>query len=181
MVSRSCKEARDWRRRQFSPPRVRCGGAPFPTPGAMRPRPPTGVTHPMKKLLTITALTIALSGSPLLLGAPEPGVHSSDAPARTEKPAKRIPFRGKISAVDSAAKTFTLEGKQKARIFHVTAETRLKKDSQPARFDALKVGETVGGQYCAGTGGTLEVVSMNIGAKAPKEKAVEKPDRKSKP
>ena len=127
----------------------------------------------------VTLLTIALSGSPLLFGGAEPDTYSSDAPAGTEKSVKRIPFRGKISAVDSAAKTFTLEGKQKSRTFHVTTETRLKKDGQEARFDDLKVGETVGGQYCEGTGGAMEVVTVNIGAKPKKEKALEKPDRKS--
>jgi hypothetical protein len=128
----------------------------------------------------VTVLTLSLSGSPLMFGAAESGASPADASAKTEKAAKRIPFRGKISAVDATARTFTLEGKEKARVFHVPAEAKLKKDGKEAAFDHLKVGETVGGQYQEGTGGTLEAVTVNIGAKPEKEKGVEKSDTKSK-
>jgi hypothetical protein len=75
--------------------------------------------------------------------------------------------------------TFTLEGKEKVRTFLVTTETRLKKDGQDAVFDDLKVGEAVGGQYCAGATGKQEVVLVNIGLKPGKEKSLEKSDRRS--
>jgi hypothetical protein len=133
----------------------------------------------MKKLLLATALTVALYGTPPALRAAESNPTPPDAAAKTEKSAKRIPFHGKISAVDATAKTFTLTGKEKARTFQVISETRLKKDGKEAAFEDLKVGETVGGQYRAGAAGALEAVLVNLGAKPEKEKAVEKPDTKS--
>jgi hypothetical protein len=135
----------------------------------------------MKNLLTAIALILVLSGSPRLFCADGSAANSSDPAAKTEKAAKRVPFRGKISAVDVIAKTFTLEGKEKPRTFRVTADTRLKKDGKDVSFDDLKVGEILGGQYREGTEGKLEAITVNIGAKAEKEKGLEKSDTRSKP
>ena len=126
------------------------------------------------------ALASALFGTASVNRAAET---SDSPPAATPKPetkVKRIPFRGKISAVDKVAMTFTLEGKEKVRTFRVTPDTRLKKDGQDAVFGDLKVGESVGGQYRVGATGAQEVVTMNLGAKPEKEKASEKSDRRSK-
>jgi len=125
------------------------------------------------------ALATALFGTPLANWAAEKSDSPPDAASKAEKKPKRIPFRGKISAVDKVAMTFTLEGKEKVRTFLVTTETRLKKDGQDAVFDDLKVGKAVGGQYCAGATGAQEVVLVNIGLKPAKEKSLEKSDRRS--
>ena len=134
----------------------------------------------MKRLLMAAALVTALIGTPLANRAAEKSDSPPEAAPKAEKKAKRIPFRGKISAVDKVARTFTLEGKEKVRTFRVTAETQLKKDGQDAVFDDLKVGESVGGQYCTGAAGTQEAVLVNVGAKPEKEKSLEKSDRRSK-
>ena len=123
------------------------------------------------------ALATALIGTPLVNWAAENSGSSPDGAPKAEKKAKRIPFRGKISAVDKVARTFTLEGKEKVRTFRVTTESRLKKDGQDAVFDDLKVGEVVGGQYCVGATGGQEAVLVNIGAKP---ENLEKSDRRSK-
>ena len=134
----------------------------------------------MKKLLMAAALTVALIGIPLNDWGAEKGDGAAGAAPNSETKTKRIPFRGKISAVDKAAKTFTLEGKEKARVFLVTKETRLKRDGQDAKLDDLKVGEPVGGQYRVGATGAKEALLVNIGPKPAKEKSLEKSDRRSK-
>ena len=123
------------------------------------------------------ALATALIGTPPVNWAAENSDSPPDAAPKAEKKVKRVPFRGKISAVDKVARTFTLEGKEKVRTFRVTTESRLKKDGQDAVFDDLKVGEVVGGQYCVGATGAQEAVLVNIGAKA---ENLEKSDRRSK-
>jgi hypothetical protein len=134
----------------------------------------------MKRLLMAAALATALIGTPLTHWAAEKSDSPPDAASKAEKKVKRIPFRGKISAVDKVAKTFTLEGKNKVRTFRVTTETRLKKDGQEAVFGDLKVGESVGGQYRVGAAGAQEVLLVNIGLKPAKGKSLEKSDRRSK-
>ena len=134
----------------------------------------------MKRILMAAALATALFGTPLANWAAEKSDSPPDAASKAEKKPKRIPFRGKISAVDKVAMTFTLEGKDKVRTFLVTRETRLKKDGQDAVFDDLKVGELVGGQYRVGATGAQETVLVNIGTKPGKEKSLGKSDRRSK-
>jgi Cu/Ag efflux protein CusF len=89
-----------------------------------------------------------------------------------------IPYNGKITAADAAAKTVTLSG-EKARVLHITSETRITKDGQPATFADAKVGEEVGGQYRE-VDGKLNAASLRIGpAPAKKKKADgEKKDEK---
>ncbi len=135
----------------------------------------------MRRLFIAAVLTTALLGSTLGSLAAEKNDSTSSTPSKAEKKAKRIPFRGRVTAVDPVAKTFTLAGKEKARTFLVTADTKLKKDGQEAVFDDLKVGELVGGQYCAAASGSLEAVLVNIGLKPGKEKSLEKSDMKSQP
>ncbi len=135
----------------------------------------------MRRLLIAAVLTTALLGNTVGSSAADKNDSTANTPPKADKKAKRIPFRGRISAVDPAAKTFTLEGKEKARTFLITTETKLKKDGQEALFDDLKVGELVGGQYCAAASGSLEAVLVNIGLKPGKEKPLEKSDMKSQP
>lgn len=119
----------------------------------------------MKKILSICLIAVVTALSvPLVQAADKP------APAENgEKKAPRaLPFRGKISAVDAAAKVITV-GERK---FHVTAATKFMKAGKPATFADATVGEEVGGSYRE-EGGKLELASLRIGPKpvdAPKEK-----------
>ncbi len=120
----------------------------------------------MKKLLGIAALAGAVLAMPFFtLAADAP----ADAP-KTEKKPRGVPFNGKVAAVDKTAKTISLEGKEKARVFYITSETRIHKDRKPATLDDVVVGERVGGYARENAQGKMEVVNLNAGLPAPKPK-----------
>src|SRR2546421_12806454 len=98
----------------------------------------------MKKLFGIAVLAAAVMAFPF---AARPADPPADAP-KTEKKARPVPFNGKVGAVDKTAKTVTLEGKEKSRVFQITSETRiLNKDRKPGTLDDIQVGDRVGGAY----------------------------------
>ena len=89
--------------------------------------------------------------------------------ATTEK-VKKIPFHGKIVALDQGAKTITLNGKS-ARVLHVLPETKLIDGSgSPTTFSIATVGEAVSGSYAKETMGLF---SLRIGAKGGSKEATE--------
>src|ERR1700761_4277318 len=78
---------------------------------------------------------------------------------------KKIPFHGKLAAVDTSAQTITLSGKS-ARVFHLTAETKITDGTgAPSTLAAATVGEDVGGSYTKDTAGTMTLFSVRFGAK----------------
>jgi hypothetical protein len=89
--------------------------------------------------------------------------------ARTEKKPSAHPFHGKLAAVDKAAKTITV-GKS---VYHVTAETKIKKDGNPGTLADAVIGEEASGYVKPADDGTLNASSLNLGAK-PDGKHVEK-------
>jgi hypothetical protein len=92
-------------------------------------------------------------------------------PADPAKPT-RMPFGGKLKAVDKVAKTITIDRENK-NTFAVTSETRITKAGKPATLDEAVVGEPVGG-LAVDKGGKLELLSLRLGAKPP-VKADDKP------
>ena len=108
----------------------------------------------------ITAIAINLT-TPLL------AEDAAVPPATTKAPEKGkfMPYRGKISAVDKTAKTITLGGKEKERVFQITADTRILKDGQPATLDDVQVGEQVRGQARVASQGNPELISLYLGPK----------------
>ncbi len=104
-----------------------------------------------------------------------------DAIEATQKSKRsdRAPFQGKIHAVDKAAQTVTLEGKERKRIIHLTAQTRIAKAGQPASLEDAAVGEEVAGQTIRTSDGREEAVSLRLGPK-PKEAARPNTGRKAK-
>jgi len=91
---------------------------------------------------------------------------------KKEAPARAIPFRGKIAAVDKQAKTI----KVGERTFHITAESKIAKAGKPATLDDATVGEEVGGAYREGADKKLNVVSLRVGPRPDAPAA--KPDDK---
>ena len=84
--------------------------------------------------------------------------------AATEK-VKKIPFHGKIVAMDTSAQTITLNGKS-ARVLHLGPSTKLTDGSgNPTTFSTATVGEDVGGSYEKDASGTMTLFSLRIGAK----------------
>jgi len=124
----------------------------------------------MKKIFGIATLAAAIFALPLLTQAADN--KPAETPAKPEKKARAVPFRGKIGAVDKVAKTVTLESKEKPRTFQITSETKIRKDKKPATLDDVAVGDSVGGSYRENAEGKMEVVSLNdSGVVAPKDKS----------
>jgi len=97
-------------------------------------------------------------------------IHTSPLFGQTATPAKvkKIPFHGKIVALDASAETITLNGKS-ARVLHVTPSTKLiDGNGSPTTFSTATVGEDVGGSY---NKADMTLFSLRIGAKAGSKEA----------
>jgi hypothetical protein len=114
------------------------------------------------RLLTLSLLSALAIGAPL-------AVRSADMAgnADTPKTQKRdtMPFTGKVKAVDKAALTLTLVGKERDRVFSIGTQTKMTKGGQPATLDDIAVGEEVGGQARMLADGRNEVLTLRIGPK----------------
>jgi hypothetical protein len=78
---------------------------------------------------------------------------------------KKLPFHGKLEAVDTTAQTITLSGKS-ARVFHLTPTTKITDGAgNPSSLAAATVGEDVGGSYTKDDAGTMTLYSVRFGAK----------------
>jgi hypothetical protein len=87
---------------------------------------------------------------------------------------RAIPYHGMISAVDQSAKTFTIAGKEKSRVFKVTEKTTVTKDEKPATMIDIAEKEEVRGSYWKNADGSLEAKSVKLGAKPATEKSKKK-------
>lgn len=128
----------------------------------------------MNRLFAVALLTAAVLVLPSLAQA-------GDKPAETpkaEKKAKGMPFNGTVSAVDRVAKTVTLEGKEKQRVFQVTSETKIFKNKKPATFDDILAGERVGGYVRENADGKSELITLNTGLAPKNEKSKAKEGEK---
>jgi hypothetical protein len=82
-----------------------------------------------------------------------------------------------ISTVDQTAKTFTIAGKEKSRVFKVTDTTVLTKAGAPATMKDVTANEEVRGSYTKAADGSLEAKTVKLGPPTDAEKA-EKPSKK---
>ena len=92
---------------------------------------------------------------------------------------RAVPFHGMISTVDQAAKTFTIAGKEKARVFKVTDKTVLTKAGAPATMKDVAANEEVRGSYLKAEDGGLEVKTAKLGPMTEAEKAASAKTSKS--
>ena len=116
------------------------------------------------KSLIMVGIFAALTSTGLYLNrGDEPGKRQSSS-EKIQK-IKRMPFRGKIMVINREAKTFTLPGKKKVRVFRVTTKTKFVKHGKAAKFSDAVVGEMVGGVAVAGAAKIKEVLSLRIGPK----------------
>jgi hypothetical protein len=145
----------------------------------------------MKTLLTklslLTLVGCALTFAPAQGWAQEkekgqgkPAEVPGDA-KKAPNPNRAVPFRGKIAAVDKAAKTITVG----ARTFQIGAETKITKDGKPATLDDAVVGEAVRGSARQAADGKLNAVSVAFGQKPAEGEGTapasgEKPAKKEK-
>jgi hypothetical protein len=109
--------------------------------------------------------------SPATTASPAASPATSPAAKQANRP---IPFRGKISAVDQSAKTFTLGGKEGSRVFKVTDSTTIMKAGAPATMTDIVENEQARGTYLKQADGTLEAKTVKIGPKAAGEKKARK-------
>ena len=136
----------------------------------------------MKKNITriavVALLTAAIGAAPTQVFG---GDQKKDQPAEGgkkeasagEKKKGRLPFHGKIAAVDKKAKTFTVG----ERTFQVTSETKLNKAGKPATLDDAAVGEEVGGSFEKAEDGKLHAKTVHLGPRVNNE--VKTPVKKS--
>jgi hypothetical protein len=154
------------------------------------------------KLNLITACIAALACSlPIASSAvtkksasptPDPSASASPAPKTKPSPspaadtttdvttARAIPFHGMISAVDQKAKTFTIAGKEKSRVFKISDKTVVTKAGAPATMKDVVANEEARGSYWKMTDGTLEAKSVKLGPKTDAEKAADEKRKEKK-
>src|SRR3954471_10039658 len=130
----------------------------------------------MKKVSAIILCALFFSNLTLDSGA---ATVITNAPAKGSEPAKKgrgLPFHGNVAAIDTRARTVTMEGK-KQRMFRVTADTKIHKDKKETTLATLAVGDYVGGYARETADGKLELVTLNIGSAPGKSKPASKPVR----
>jgi hypothetical protein len=148
------------------------------------------------KLKILSACTAALAyGVPLAAFAASPTPAASPkssskakttaadkaaAADTTTTKVRAIPFHGTIGSVEQTAKTFTIAGKEKSRVFKVTEATVITKAGAPATFADLVANEDVRGNYVKAADGTMEAKTVKVGPMTDAEKAEKKPSKKKK-
>lgn len=90
------------------------------------------------------------------------------ARAAAHKPVKRYPYHANVAAVDTTAKTLTLDGKKSQRVLHVTPTTRILKDKKPVALETINVGDYITGSL-VDTDGRLEPTTVNVGGTVSKK------------
>jgi hypothetical protein len=111
--------------------------------------------------------------SPATTATPAASPHGT-APAAAKPATRPIPFRGKVSAVDQSAKTFTLGGKKGSRVFKVTENTTITKAGAAATMTDIVADEHVRGTCLKQDDGTFEAKTVMIGPPAAGEKKAKK-------
>jgi hypothetical protein len=91
---------------------------------------------------------------------------------------RAVPFHGTIATVEQAAKTFTIAGKEKSRVFKVTETTVITKGGAPATITDLVANEEVRGNYVKAADGSMEARTVKVGPMTDAEKAERKPSKK---
>ena len=84
---------------------------------------------------------------------------------------RSIPFKGMIASVDMKAKTFTIAGKEKSRVFKMTDKTVFMKNGAAATMKDVAANEEARGSYWKEADGSLEARSVKLGPMTEEEKA----------
>jgi hypothetical protein len=115
------------------------------------------------KIAVLSLFTATLVALPALSRAQDTGAPTSPDQTAPAKPKKHgdLRFHGKLSAVDTNAKTLTVG----ELTLQVTADTKITKNGQPATLADGVVGQPVAGSYQKTADGKLNAVSVHFGAK----------------
>ena len=122
------------------------------------------MTRKIAKITTLSLFAVAVVAMPVLSRAQDnnaPASPNQTAPAKPKKH-NNPPFHGKLSAVDTNAKTLTVG----ALTLQVTPDTKITKDGQPATLLDGVVGQPVSGSYKKTNDGKLNAVTVHFGAKS---------------
>jgi hypothetical protein len=135
--------------------------------------------------LALCAPTLTAAASKAPPSAPDtataPVASAKAAPPAEKDPTERaVPFHGTISAADQQAKTFTIAGKEKSRVFKITDKTVLTKAGMAATMKDVTVNEEVRGSYWKAMDGSLEARIVKLGPMTEAEKAASKKHPKKK-
>lgn len=79
------------------------------------------------------------------------------------------PFRGTVDAINSSAKTITLDGKKTERVLHVTDASVLEKDGKPAKIEEIASGDYARGLLSKPDGSREILVKATFGPKPDKK------------
>lgn len=131
----------------------------------------------MNKQLSYLLAICFLIGAAVTTPTRAQDAKATSAQETKEKKPTPIPFAGKLGAVDKAAMSITLDGKNKKRTILVTPQTRILKAGKPATLEDAVIGEEVGGQAVKNADGQEEAVSLRVG---PKPEADVKPKKSRK-
>lgn len=113
--------------------------------------------------------------------APKSKAQKSTATKAKAKVNAGYPFRGKLKAFDKDALTFTVAGKDKDRVVHITSQTRFIKDGKPATLSDAIIGGEVAGTVRKVKDGKEEAVSVRFGPAPKAGKSAEKSVPKKAP
>jgi hypothetical protein len=119
----------------------------------------------VSQIIPLSLFAAALLALPALVQAQDTKTDAPPASDQTTTPKPKahnaIPFHGKLTAVDTSARTLTVGN----RTFEVTAGTKIFNNGEPATLADGKVGEPVRGNYQKAESGKLEAVTVHFGAK----------------
>jgi hypothetical protein len=106
------------------------------------------------------------TASPSPSASPAASATATTAASSAAKAPRAVPFRGKVSAVDTGASTFTIAGKKESRVFKVTDKTKVMKGTAAGTITDITADAAVSGSYWKQADGTLEAKSVKISDKA---------------
>ena len=105
---------------------------------------------------------------------------AEDKPKTDTPPAAKkahAQFRGKVTAIDTAAMTLTVD----TQVIYVTSETKITRNGKPATLSEITVGETATGSCKKDDAGKMDATTIHAGEAAPhkeRKKATDKaPDK----
>jgi hypothetical protein len=132
----------------------------------------------LSHLFAVSYLATALVVSPAAFAAGKkkeasPAPEGSAAASPGTKKVRVMPFHGMVSAVDERAKTFTIAGKSKTRVFKVTDQSVITKTDAPATMKDIVANEEIRGSYLKEADGSLVAKTVKVGPLTGQEKAAE--------
>lgn len=119
----------------------------------------------MKRILTACILTVGLLSGGLVMRAADGTATEIQPGVPQPEKGKRMPFYGVVKKVDEKARTLTLVGKEKDRVFRITDATRIHDSGTAKTLKDVRVGRKVGGSAKSSPSGEWEIATLNLGVK----------------